>query len=83
MEDLKLLEDHKFDDLKAKLELEIENLQKYVKPVEDLISYLDEDFKNNCSKRVKQLLGFNYPYPKIMDVSKSVNEIGIGYKVKD
>jgi len=61
----------------------IEFLPKYVKPVEDLISYLDEDFKNNCSKRVKQLLGFNYPYPKIMDVSKSVNEIGIGYKVKD
>jgi len=61
----------------------IEFLPKYVKPVEDLISYLDEDFKNNCLKRVKQLLGFNYPYPKIMDVSKSVNDIGIGYKVKD
>ena len=61
----------------------IEFLPKYVKPVEDLISYLDEDFKKNCSKRVKQLLGFNYPYPKIMDVSKSVNDIGIGYKVKD
>ena len=61
----------------------IEFLPKYVKPVEDLISYLDEDFKKNCSKRVKQLLGFNYPYPKIMDVSKSVNDIGIGYKVED
>ena len=60
----------------------IEFLPKYIKPVEDLISYLDEKFKNNCSKRVKQLLGFNYPYPKIMDTSKSVNEIGIGYKVK-
>ena len=34
MEDLKKLEDHKFDDLKAKLELEIENLKKYVKPAE-------------------------------------------------
>ena len=61
----------------------IEFLPKYVKPVEDLISYLDEDFKNNCSKRVKQLLGFNYPYPKIMDVSKNVNDISIGYKAKD
>ena len=60
----------------------IEFLPKYIKPVEDLISYLDHDFKENCSDRVKQLLGFNYPYPKIMDTSKSKNEIGIGYKAK-
>ena len=26
----------------------------------------------------KQLLGFNYEYPKIMDTSKSANDIGIG-----
>ncbi len=58
----------------------IEFLPKYIKPVEDLVSYLDDRFKNNCSKRVSQLLGFNYPYPKIMDTSKSVNQIGIGYK---
>ena len=58
----------------------IEFLPKYIKPVEDLVSYLDNKFKNNCSKRVSQLLGFNYPYPKIMDTSKSVNQIGIGYK---
>ncbi|GIR20064.1 hypothetical protein CM15mP35_03250 [bacterium] len=49
----------------------IEFLPKYIKPVEDLISYLDHNFKENCSDRVKQLLGFNYPYPKIMDTSKS------------
>jgi ectoine hydroxylase-related dioxygenase (phytanoyl-CoA dioxygenase family) len=61
----------------------IEFLPKYVKPVEDLVSYLGDDFKKNCTERVKQLLGFNYPYPKIMDVSKSVNDIGIGYKVKN
>ena len=60
----------------------IEFLPKYIKPVEDLVSYLDHDFKENCSDRVKQLLGFNYPYPKIMDISKSKNEIGIGYKAK-
>ena len=58
----------------------IEFLPKYIKPVEDLVSYLDDRFKDNCSKRVSQLLGFNYPYPKIMDTSKSVNQIGIGYK---
>ena len=60
----------------------IEFLPKYIKPVEDLISYLDHNFKENCSDRVKQLLGFNYPYPKIMDTSKSKNEIGIGYRAK-
>ena len=60
----------------------IEFLPKYIKPVEDLISYLDHNFKENCSDRVKQLLGFNYPYPKIMYTSKSKNEIGIGYKAK-
>ena len=61
----------------------IEFLPKYVKPVEDMISYLNDEFKNDCSKRVQQLLGFNFPYPKIMDVSKSVNDIGIGYKAKN
>jgi ectoine hydroxylase-related dioxygenase (phytanoyl-CoA dioxygenase family) len=61
----------------------IEFLPKYVKPVEDLVSYLGDDFKKNCSERIKQLLGFNFPYPKIMEVSKSVNDIGIGYKSKN
>ena len=42
MEDLKLLQDHKFDDLKAKLELEIENLKKYVKPAELSIEELEK-----------------------------------------
>ena len=42
MEDLKKLEDHKFDDLKAKLELEIENLKKYVKPAELSIESLEK-----------------------------------------
>jgi ectoine hydroxylase-related dioxygenase (phytanoyl-CoA dioxygenase family) len=60
----------------------IEFLPKYIKPVEDLVSNLDGKFKNNCSDRVKQLLGFNYIYPKIMDVSKTVNDIGLGYKAE-
>ena len=60
-----------------------EYLPKYIKPVEDLVSYLNDDFKKNCTNRVKQLLGFNYPYPKIMDTSKSANDIGIGYKAKE
>ena len=38
----------------------IEFLPKYIKPVEDLISYLDEEFKKNSNKKVRQLLGLNY-----------------------
>ena len=60
----------------------IEFLPKYIKPVEDLLSYLDKDFKDKSSDRVKQLLGLNYEYPKIMDSSKTINNIGIGYKTK-
>ncbi len=60
----------------------IEFLPKYIKPVEDLVTYLDQEFKDNCPNRVKQLLGLNYNYPKIMDASKSVNNIGLGYKAK-
>ncbi len=58
----------------------IEFLPKYIKPVEDLVTYLNEEFKENCPERVKQLLGLKYEYPRIMDKSKSVNKIGIGYK---
>ena len=60
----------------------IEFLPKYIKPVEDLITYLNEEFKINSSDRVRQLLGLNYEYPKIMDESKKKNNIGIGYKTK-
>ena len=58
----------------------IEFLPKYIKPVEDLVSYLNDDFRENCSDKVKQLLGFTYPYPKLMDKSKARNDIGLGYK---
>ena len=60
----------------------IEFLPKYIKPVEDLVTYLSEDFKNNSSAKVRQLLGLNYEYPKIMDASKKTNNIGLGYKAK-
>ena len=61
----------------------IEFLPKYIKPVEDLLTYLDENFKNNSNKKIRQLLGLNYEYPKIMDVSKKMNNIGIGYQQKN
>ena len=60
----------------------IEFLPKYIKPVEDLVTYLSEDFKNNSNPKVRQLLGLNYEYPKIMDASKKINNIGLGYKAK-
>ena len=60
----------------------IEFLPKYIKPVEDLYSLLTDTFKQNCSARVKQLLGFNYVYPKIMERSKVLNDIGIGGQKK-
>ena len=60
----------------------IEFLPKYIKPVEDLVSFLNLDFKENCPDRIKQLLGLKYEYPKIMDKSKNINQIGIGYKAK-
>ena len=56
----------------------IEFLPKYIKPVEDLVTYLSEDFKNNSNPKVRQLLGLNYEYPKIMDASKKTNNIGLG-----
>ena len=61
----------------------IEFLPKYIKPVEDLTSYLNEEFKKNSNNKVRQLLGLNYEYPKIMDVSKKTNNIGIGYQGKN
>jgi hypothetical protein len=39
---VKKIEDHKFDDLKLKLEAEIDNLQKYVKPAELSIEELEK-----------------------------------------
>jgi len=61
MEDLKKLEDHKFDDLRAKLELEIENLDKYVKPaalaIEELekVEPLDEEKIGGFMAEIKLL----------------------------
>ena len=63
--DVKKIEDHKFDDLKLKLEAEIENLQKYVKPAElsieelEKVEPLDEkkikDFKDEIDLLEKEI----------------------------
>ena len=62
---VKEIEDHKFDDLKLKLESEIENLQKYVKPAElsieelEKVEPLDEkkikDFKDEIELLEKEI----------------------------
>jgi hypothetical protein len=51
---VKEIEDHKFDDLKLKLEAEIENLQKYVKPAELSIEEL-EKVEPLDEKKIKDL----------------------------
>ena len=63
--DVKKIEDHKFDDIKLKLEAEIENLQKYVKPAElsieelEKVEPLDEkkikDFKDEIELLEKEI----------------------------
>ena len=39
----------------------IEYLPKFVKPVEDMLTTIDEDFKRGMSPIMRQLLGFDYP----------------------
>ena len=63
--DVKEIQHHKFDDLKLKLEAEIENLQKYVKPAElsieelEKVEPLDEkkikDFKDEIELLEKEI----------------------------
>jgi ectoine hydroxylase-related dioxygenase (phytanoyl-CoA dioxygenase family) len=57
----------------------IEYLPKFVKPVEDLLSGLDQEFLDNADPMIRQLLGLNYPYPQIFDKSQGGTEQGIGY----
>lgn len=41
----------------------VEFLPKFVKPIEDMLTGLDEDFLASASPLMKQLLGFHYPWP--------------------
>lgn len=38
-------------------------LPKFVKPIEDLLTGLDEDFQKSASPVTRQLLGFDHPWP--------------------
>ena len=41
----------------------IEYLPKFVKPVEDMLGGLDQQFLDAASPLLRQLLGFAYPWP--------------------
>ena len=49
----------------------IEYLPKFVKPVEDMLTTLDEDFKGTMSTMMRQLLGFDYPHPQLFDEAEA------------
>lgn len=54
----------------------IEFLPKFVKPVEDMLTGVDEAFLAGADEEIRQLLGLNYPYPQLFDQSEAKNEIG-------
>ncbi len=51
-------------------------LPKWVKPLEDMRAALPEAFLENASADVRQLLGFNYPYPEVLDAAQAGNAEG-------
>jgi ectoine hydroxylase-related dioxygenase (phytanoyl-CoA dioxygenase family) len=59
----------------------IEYLPKFVKPVEDMLTTLDEDFKRTMSPMMRQLLGFNYPHPQLFDEAEARSAEGRVKKV--
>ena len=54
----------------------IQYLPKFVIPMEDQKKGVSEDVLNKSSDQLKKLLGFHYPYPKLMDHEVGVNRIG-------
>jgi ectoine hydroxylase-related dioxygenase (phytanoyl-CoA dioxygenase family) len=54
----------------------IEYLPKFVKPVEDMLTTLPEDFKRTMSPVMRQLLGFAYPHPQLFDEAEAKNAEG-------
>ena len=59
----------------------IEYLPKFVKPVEDMLTSLDDAFKQAMSPMMRQLLGFAYPYPQRFDEAEARNAEGRIMKV--
>lgn len=51
-------------------------LPKWVKPLEDMPAALPKAFLENASADLRQLLGFNYPYPEVLDAAQAGNAEG-------
>ena len=47
----------------GRIGLLIEFLPKFVKPVEDMLTGLDDAFVESASPTIRQMLGLNYPWP--------------------
>jgi ectoine hydroxylase-related dioxygenase (phytanoyl-CoA dioxygenase family) len=47
----------------GRIGLLIEFLPKFVKPVEDMLTALDDEFLASASPTIRQMLGLNYPWP--------------------
>lgn len=54
----------------------INYLPKWVKPLEDMPAALPSDFIERASPDMRQLLGLNYPYPKVLDADAGGNAEG-------
>jgi len=54
----------------------IQYLPKWVKPMEDMPAALSQEFIDNASPDMRQLLGLNYPYPEVLDAAKAGNTEG-------
>ena len=54
----------------------IQYLPKFIKPMEDQQRGTSKEVIDNASPVLKQLLGFDYPYPQILDVSDGGNTEG-------
>lgn len=54
----------------------INYLPKFVKPLEDMPAALPKAFLDQASADMRQLLGFNYPYPEVLDAAQAGNAEG-------
>ena len=54
----------------------INYLPKWVKPLEDMPAAVPQDVLDGASDDLRQLLGFNYPYPEVLDQAAATNAAG-------
>ncbi|WP_050526481.1 phytanoyl-CoA dioxygenase family protein [Pseudorhodobacter aquimaris] len=54
----------------------IQYLPKWVKPMEDMPGALSQEFLDQASPDLRQLLGLNYPYPEVLDAARGGNTEG-------